>query len=125
MEVLAEEKVSPIIRLPQRKIVKLRAELRAISPLCHWCGCMTLPTRPAPFHPDMETVDHIKPKRQCLSAEEYHAETNRVLACMECNLARDRVDIAMLKHQREEAAKIDRLRKPARRALVRFARGQK
>lgn len=108
-----------ITRLSQRSVARIRSALREKDPHCHWCGCMTLPTLPPPFHPDMETVDHIKARRQCKSAEEYHSASNMVLACMECNIERDRVDIEMMKHQQEEQARIEKLRTAKRRVLVR------
>lgn len=114
--------VVTIARKGQYAIKRIRAKLRAVSPICHWCGCATLPAMAGPFHPDMETVDHIKPRWQCGSVEEYHAESNYVLACLECNNERDRVDVRMLAHQREELARVEKLRVPMRRMLLRTAR---
>jgi 5-methylcytosine-specific restriction endonuclease McrA len=112
-----------IRRLNQRVMKRIRAKLRAANPHCHWCGVLTLEgihDRPD-YGLDKATVDHLKPRRECKSAEEYHAEANLVLACYECNLERDRIDIALMKHQREQLARVKKLRAPVRRVLVRVS----
>lgn len=108
-----------IPRQGQRKIRRVRDALIAADPHCHWCGCVTLPAVASPFHPDMATVDHVKPRRECRSQEEYESETNHVLSCLECNQQRDQVDIALMKHQKEQQEKLAKLRKAKRRVLVR------
>lgn len=110
-----------IRRLNQRVMKRIRAKLRAENPHCHWCGVLTLEgihDRPD-YGLDKATVDHVKPRRECKSAEEYHAESNLVLACFECNSGRDRIDIALMKHQREQLVRVEKLRVPAYRVMVR------
>lgn len=81
-----------IPRKPQRVIARIRAKLRAANPHCHWCGCLTLPETPPPFHPDMATLDHLKARWECADEAEYHAEANTVLSCFECNQTRDKIE---------------------------------
>lgn len=112
-----------IRRLSQHVMKRIRAKLRAADPHCHWCRVLTLEgihDRPD-YGLDKATVDHLKPRRECKSAEEYHAMSNLVLACYECNSERDRVDIAMLAHQREELERVNKLRSGVRKVLVRVS----
>ncbi len=109
-----------ISRLSQRVMKRVRAKLRAASPCCHWCAVLTNEP-PQAGDPNGATVDHLKPRRECQSVAQYHAESNLVLACFECNSDRDKVDIALMKHQREEQARLKTLRSWSRRRLVRSA----
>lgn len=111
-----------IKRRSQNVMKRIRAKLRSNNPHCHWCRTLTVDALPGP---DMATVDHLKPRRECKSAEEYHAESNLVLACHECNLGRDKVDLALMAHQRDQQERVDRLRTCGRMVLVRTARGGK
>lgn len=105
-----------IPRKSLRVMKRIRAKLRTINPHCHWCGVLTLET---PAQPDSATVDHVKPRRECRSAEEYHAESNLVLACFECNQGRDVVDMKLLEHQRERQKVLDGLKRASRPVLMR------
>jgi len=107
-----------IRRQSQYKMWKVRRGLFAANPNCHWCGTATIMSGNK-YDPNRATVDHIKPRRECRSQEEYDESDNHVLSCRECNLLRDQVDLALMKHQREQQAALDRLKAPTRRVMVR------
>jgi len=107
-----------ILRQSTNEMRRVRKRLHAADPRCHWCATPTI--LGAPWgDPNSATVDHIKPRRECRSQEEYKSAQNHVLACFECNQERDKVDIAMMAHQREQLARVEKLRVPTRRVLVR------
>lgn len=109
-----------IPRQGARPTSRARDALFAKNPHCHWCNVLTLhPSVSPPFDPNMATLDHVKPRRECTSFEQYRAETNHVLSCMECNQQRDAVDIALLDHQKKKQEFLDRLKASARRVMVR------
>jgi 5-methylcytosine-specific restriction endonuclease McrA len=92
--------------------------LHEANPFCHWCNTYTEMHAPDKS-PNKATLDHLKPRRECVSQEQYEADSNHVLACYECNVDRDRVDLALMKHQREQQALVDKLRVTTRRVMVR------
>jgi 5-methylcytosine-specific restriction endonuclease McrA len=94
-------------------------DLRAADPHCHWCGCLTLDTQPPPFPKDMATVDHIKPRRECRTAKEYESPQNHVLACVECNILRDNIDLKRLAQLREREERVEQLKKLKPAVMVR------
>lgn len=98
---------------------RARDAIFARDPRCHWCGVTTLhPGKCPPFHKDMATLDHVRPRRECRNFEEYSSPANHVLACLECNQQRDVVDKALMERQREEQARVERLRTEKRRVLI-------
>lgn len=73
----------------------LRKKLHRENPICHWCGIPTIMLKPKDgiVHPwDMATVDHIKPRRECRTVQEWKDPTNAVNSCNACNQRRDIVD---------------------------------
>jgi hypothetical protein len=107
-----------ITRQGSRKMRRARNHMHAQDPRCNWCGTVTI-NPPRAGDPNAATVDHIKPRRECRSQQEYESASNHVLACFECNQLRDQVDIALLKHQKEQQAALERLKAPTRRVMVR------
>ena len=106
-------------RQGQRAVQRARDRLFEADPRCHWCSVITLHPSVAAGNPNMATLDHIRPRRECVSFEQYSAPANHVLACFECNALRDTVDIALLEHQRKEQALMDRMKAGKRRVMVR------
>ena len=107
-----------IHRQSQSKMRRIRADLHAADPRCYWCRTVTRTTEGA-TDANAATVDHVKPRRECRSQEEYESTNNHVLACLECNRERDRVDMALMQHQQQKERWLAELRKRRRRVLVR------
>jgi hypothetical protein len=107
-----------ISRQSPHQVRRIRAELHAADPRRYWCRTVTHTTDGA-TDANAATVDHVKPRRECRSQEEYESSDNHVLACFECNQERDRVDLALMRHQQRKERKLEELRNTKRRVLVR------
>lgn len=72
----------------------MKRKLHAQNPSCYWCYRVTvlLPLTSIPKHQigEMATVDHIKSRPECASADEWRHPDNKVLACSKCNSGRNR-----------------------------------
>jgi len=64
---------SPTTRAQDAEYARVRAEVLAGDPPCHWCGA-----------PDADTADHLIPVARGGS----HARSNMVAACATCNSSR-------------------------------------
>lgn len=79
------------IRIRRRKQTQLRAELFALNPKCYWCRKLTVFDIPPDgrLHHNHATVDHIITRVHAASIGEYRSRRNIVLACHQCNKARN------------------------------------
>ena len=110
-------------RQGQRAVQRARDALFAANPSCHWCGTVTLHPSVAAGNPNMATLDHIRPRRECVSFEQYSSAQNHVLACFECNALRDTVDIALMEHQKKQQALLETWKKPKQEQQPRSGKG--
>jgi hypothetical protein len=74
-----------------------RRRLFAENPHCRWCNKLTVLHGYGKPKGMLATVDHVKSKEQVACWEEYVSPANKVLACYDCNQARNDALRAVIK----------------------------
>jgi hypothetical protein len=78
-------------RFKSKRTSKLRNSLYRSDPRCHWCGRLTVNSRPTDgqtFPEFLATIDHVRSRLASRTVEEHRATKNLVLSCLKCNVTR-------------------------------------